>query len=72
MADAQAVVGKNPGFIAAYLREAEALQELDRVEEALKLLEGLPPPQNESPEVRELVAVLKRDYAEDHLLPQGQ
>jgi hypothetical protein len=69
--DAKAAIAKNGEFVRGYLREMIALQELDRVDEALQAIKAAPAKVQEDAAIKAAIVTLQQDYNEDHVLAKG-
>ena len=71
MIDAQDAIKLNAEFAKGYYREAAALQQVDEIEEALRVLMLAPEKVREDAGVKRMIEDLQKEYKEDNLLPRG-
>ena len=67
-ADAQAAIEANKDYMKGYYRKALALQQLDRISEAIQVLEMIPTEMREDESISQLLLILQEEYKADNVL----
>lgn len=71
VSDGDSAIQKSADFPKGYFRKASALRQMDRVEEALALIQSAPEKVREDANVKQLLTELQQDFKEDNFLPKG-
>lgn len=70
IADATEAIAKNPEYARGYYRKAAAMRELDKIEEAIKLIKDSPEKVKEDESIKTILKELEAEYAQDNILPK--